>query len=146
MRLVRQRLHGFRNLRPPLKRLFHGKNQIHQQLLFSVDVCMTLGQLHPILANNENNTTREFINRMNNKTFRSNMTFISDHTYIGGTCKAATLTGKHCATIFMMSMIRLRNYTRMELYIALFLVEKTMHYEMILFVFLKMKVIFLSLE
>ena len=32
----------------------------------------------------------------------------------------------------MMSKIHLQNYTRMELYIALFLVEKTMHYETIL--------------
>lgn len=41
----------------------------------------------------------EFVNRMNNKTFRSNMTLISDHTYIVGTCKAATLTGKQCEAL-----------------------------------------------
>lgn len=44
---------------------------------------------------------------------------------------------KHCAAIFMMFMIHFQNYTTMELYIALLLVEKTMHYEMILFAFLK---------
>ena len=90
---------GHENKNGCLKRLIHGKNQIHQQLLFSVDVCITLGQLYPILASNEDDTTMEFINRISNKAFRSNMTLISNHTYIVGVCKAATLTSKQCQAL-----------------------------------------------
>ena len=81
------------------KRLTHGKNQIHQQLLFSVDVCITLGQLHPILVSNKDETTMELINRISNKAFRSNMTLISNHTYIVGACKAAAFTSKQCQAL-----------------------------------------------
>lgn len=124
-----------------LKRLFHGKNQIHQQLLFSVDVSITLGQLHPILANNEGDTTMEFINQLNNKAFKSNMTLISDHTYIVGTCKVTALTSKQCQALCCnthdVHEIFMKLYKDGVIYIALFLVEKAMHYDTILFAFIK---------
>ena len=59
-----------------LKRLFHGKNKIHQQLLFGIDVCITLQLLYPILSSQEDSSMTEFIDRVNNNVSRSNMTLI----------------------------------------------------------------------
>lgn len=92
---------GHENKNGCLKKLFHGKNQIHQQLLFSIDVCVSLQLLHPILNNHEDVATMDFINRVSNRTYRSNMTSINSHTYIVGPCKASVLTSKqsqafHC--------------------------------------------------
>ena len=64
---------GMENKNGCLKRLFHGRNKIHQQLLFSVDVCITMQLLYPILSAEEDSCVMQFIDRANNKMCRSNM-------------------------------------------------------------------------
>ena len=87
---------GCENKNEHLKRLFHGKNQIHQQLLFSVDVSITLQLLRPALSVHEHVTTMNFIDCLNNLALRSNMSVIREHMYITGSCKATNLTEKQC--------------------------------------------------
>ena len=94
---------GSENKNGCLKTLFHGKHQIHQQLLFSVDVRITLQLLHPSLSIHEDDSTMRFIDHVTNAVPRSNMTFISDHMYMVGPCKATILTDEqsqafHCRT------------------------------------------------
>lgn len=93
---------GSENKNGRLKTLFHDKHQIHQQLLFSVDVRIMLQLLHPIHSVHDE-SSMGFINHVTSAVPRSNMTFIRDHMYIVGPCKATDLTVEqsqafHCCT------------------------------------------------
>lgn len=80
---------GSENKNGCLKRLFRGKNQIHQQLLFSINVSITMQLLHPALSSHEDASTMEFIDHISKAAPKSNITMISDHMYIA-------LTDKQC--------------------------------------------------
>ena len=66
-----------------LKHLFHGKNRIVNQLLFNVDVSLTLQLLHPRLLAIEDDDVLSLLT-CNKHRNRSNMTNIGPHTYIIG--------------------------------------------------------------
>ena len=87
---------GIENKNGCLKRLFHGKNKIHQQMLFGIDVCITLQLLYPILSSQEDSSVIEFIDQVNNNVSKSNMILMADHTYIVGASKTVTLNSKQC--------------------------------------------------
>jgi len=92
---------GSENKHGRLKTLFHGKHQIHQQLLFNVNVRISLQLLYPDLSVNEDDNTVRFINRLNGASPRSNMTSIGNHMYMVGPHKAVVFTDKlaqafHC--------------------------------------------------
>lgn len=57
---------GSENNNRCLRTLFHGKHQIYQQLLFNIDVCMTLQLLHPRLSMHEDDATMRFIDCVSN--------------------------------------------------------------------------------
>lgn len=65
-----------------LKHLFHGKNQIIHQLLFNVDVSITLQLLQPRLLEIENENVIAFLAK--DRRSSSNMISIGAHTYIVG--------------------------------------------------------------
>ena len=82
---------GSENKNGCLRTLFH---QIHQHLLFNIDVRITL---HPTLTMHKGDATMRFIDHVTNAVPRSNMTLICDHTYMVGPCKATTLSQAfHC--------------------------------------------------
>lgn len=94
---------GSENKNGHLKRLFHGRNQIHQQLLFSVDVCITLQLLRPALSEHDDASTLHYIDSVNKTAPKCNMTLISEHTYIIGPCKSTSLSNKQCLALHCMA-------------------------------------------
>lgn len=57
---------GFESMNGHLKKLFHSHNQVHDQLLFSVQVSQTLQRLHTQLAENEDERTLQFLSFCSN--------------------------------------------------------------------------------
>ncbi len=83
---------GFESKNGQLKHLFHGRNNIVNQLLFNVDVSLTLQLVHPHLVRTENERTMEYIDHVGNIAPRSTMTYICDHTYAVGPIRSTSLT------------------------------------------------------
>ncbi len=83
---------GFESKNGQLKHLYHGKNNIVNQLLFNVDVSLTLQLVHPHLVRSESERTMEYIDRVSHIAPRSNMTHISQHTYAVGQIRVTTVT------------------------------------------------------
>lgn len=136
---------GSENKNGCLRTLFHGKHQIHQQLLFNIDVRITLQLLHPTLTMHEDDATMRFIDHVTNAVPRSNMTLICDHTYIIGPCKATTLTPnkvEHFIAMLTVCVIHSQNFLERELCMHQFQETEMVCYEMILFAFSKKTVLF----
>ena len=74
-------LFGFENKNGQLKRLFHGKDMIFKQLLFNVDVDLTLQFIKLHLSDSE---ATQVIDKFSRVTLRNNMTHIGTHCYIVG--------------------------------------------------------------
>jgi len=72
-----------------LKHLFHGKNQIIKQLLFNIDVSITLQLLYPELLETEDDSVISFVTKN-----RHNMTYVSQHCYIVGKTKQEKLSSE----------------------------------------------------
>ncbi len=81
---------GFESKNGHLKHLFHGKSDIIHQLLFNVDVCYTLQQVHSRLVECESEQTMTYIDRVSHLAPRSNMMSIGTHTYVIGQYKVTT--------------------------------------------------------
>ena len=75
---------GFKSMNGHLKHLFHSCNQVHDQLVFSVQVSQTLQRLHSHLAENEDERTLQFLSFCSNILPRKTMSRIASHTYIVG--------------------------------------------------------------
>ncbi len=83
-----------------LKHLFHGKHHIIKQLLFNVDISMTLQLLRPKLVEIEDDKTIAFLSR---RAPRANMNCIGNHVYTLGVIKQAKLTSQQCRVIHLVS-------------------------------------------
>ena len=79
---------GFENKNGHLKQLFHGKDNVVDQLLFNVDVRLTLQLLYPCIEQTENDRTMNYINSLKSPTYhKSKMIAIGLHTYVLGAVK-----------------------------------------------------------
>jgi len=90
-----------------LKHLFHGKHHIVQQLLFNVDIDITLQLLFPRLLQTETDNTMTYLSRRKHQVSRPNMSLISEHNYVVGVCnkvnlspEQASVLGLHSARVF----------------------------------------------
>ena len=75
---------GYENKNGHIKNFIHNKSDVVMQLLFNIDVNLTLQQFHPVLLEQESAATRSFLSHVTHTTQRSNMTAISNHTYAVG--------------------------------------------------------------
>jgi len=80
-----------------LKHLFHGKTQIINQLLFNVDLSITLQLLYPQLLEIEDDDVISFLTK--NRRSLSNMTSIGAHTYVVGKVKQEKLSPERSRVI-----------------------------------------------
>ena len=83
---------GFESNNGSLKKFFHGRYHIHKQLIFNLNIFITLQLLHPQLANDLELAT--FFNHMQRKELRSNMVILFDHTYRVGPCHLSEPTSE----------------------------------------------------
>lgn len=83
---------GFESKNGQLKYLFHSKCNITHQLLFNIDICYTLQQIHNHLTRSESEKVLNYIGTLNHTNPRSNMKSIGSHTYIVGQHKMFTPT------------------------------------------------------
>lgn len=74
-------LFAYENKNGQVKRLFHGKDMIFKQLLFNVDVNLTLQFIKLHLSDNE---ASQVIDKFSGDALRNNMTQIGTHCYIVG--------------------------------------------------------------
>lgn len=77
---------GFESKNGHLKHLFHGKAEIHHQLLFNIDVTCTLQQIHMHLLQCESEETLSYFNHYTQR--QSNR--VGNRSYIVGKCKLIT--------------------------------------------------------
>lgn len=78
---------AFENKNGHLKRYIHGRGNIVPQLMFNVDVSLTLQLVHHKLVQHESQETMDFLNSSSQLAPRSNMAQIGEHTYIIGHCQ-----------------------------------------------------------
>lgn len=90
---------GFESKNGQLKYLFHGKCNITHQLLFNVDVCHTLQQIHYHLTQVESEKVLNYVGALRHTNPRSNMKCINSHTYIVGQQKMAIPTVEQSAAL-----------------------------------------------
>lgn len=81
---------GFESKNGQLKHLFHGRTEIHHQLLFNIDVACTLQYIHVHLLQYESEETLNYLNHMHPTPKYSNC--VGEHSYIIGQCKLITPT------------------------------------------------------
>jgi len=86
---------GFESKNGQLKHLFHGKSNIIHQLLFNIDVCCTLQQVHSKLLQCESEETMKYLGHH----LKSNMKFIGQHTYAIGQYRIAMLTAEQSSAL-----------------------------------------------
>lgn len=102
---------GYESKNGKLKCLFHGKRNITRQLLFNVDVCYTLQQVHAQLTQHETERVMNYISNLNYVT-RSNMIEIGSHTYAIGQHKLLKPTTEQS--------LALHRSTNLEIYARLY--------------------------
>jgi len=86
-----------------LKHLFHGKHHIIQQLLFNVDIDITLQLLFPRLLRTETDNTVAYLSQRKYLVSRSNMKCISEHIYVVGICKKINLSSEQTSVLGLRS-------------------------------------------
>ena len=87
---------GFESKNGQLKHFFHGKAEIHHQLLFNIDVSYTLQHIHMKLLQHESDKTLSYLNYSHS---RPNMTCVGDHAYIVGKCVLTTPTNEQSSAL-----------------------------------------------
>ena len=75
---------GFESRNGHLKHLFHARSNIVDQLVFNVDLQLTLQLLHPILQQKESPKTLDFLMTTNGSVQRRGMQKVKEHTYVVG--------------------------------------------------------------
>ena len=94
----------FESMNGHLTRTFHSQTQIHDQLIFSVQVSQALQHLSTYLINNEDEKTLEFLSFCRNSLPRKNMFQIAPHVYIIGRLHYTNLTNEEHTAISMQSL------------------------------------------
>ena len=84
-------LFGFESKNGQLKRLFHGKDIIFKQIMYNIDIDMTLQLIKQSLP--ESNAT-QFIDKISHAALRNNMTRIDEHCYAVGSQFVINLTNE----------------------------------------------------
>ena len=88
---------GFESKYGYLKRFFHGKNSIHQQLIFNSDALVTLQYLR--VHSEEDHNVSMFLDHVSHKQIRSNMIDIGEHCYQIGLSMMVRLTEEQCLAL-----------------------------------------------
>ena len=96
---------------------FHSQTQIHDQLIFSVQVSQALQHLSTYLIDHEDEKTLKFLAFCQNSLPRKNMLQIAPHIYIVGTFCYTNLTDEEHTAISLQSLgsigSRLETFTRL---------------------------------
>jgi hypothetical protein len=95
---------GFESMNGHLTNMFHSRTQIHDQLIFSVQVNQALQHLSTFLTDNEDEKTLKFLSYCQNSLPRKNMLQIAPHVYMVGTLHYSNLTDEEHRAISLLSL------------------------------------------
>ena len=108
---------GFESMNGYLTGTFHSRTQIHDQLIFSVQVSQALQHLSTYLIDHEDEKTLKFLAFCQNSLPRKNMLQIAPNIYIVGTFCYTNLTDEEHTAISLQSLgsigSRLETFTRL---------------------------------
>lgn len=83
---------GYESKNGQLKHFFHGKTEIHHQLIFNIDVSYTLQHIHMQLLQCESEKTLNYLNHSNRLMTRRAMVCLGAHSYAIGQYKVTKPT------------------------------------------------------
>ena len=83
---------GYENKNGHIKHFIHNKSDVVKQLLFNLDVNLTLQQLYPNLEKHESDQVLEFLSPCAHVSRQHNMYYIANHMYAVGKLQSASLT------------------------------------------------------
>lgn len=85
---------GYENKNGHIKQFIHNRSEVVSQLLFNIDVHITLQQLYPVLTTTENSETLDFLSGVSGTDIhvRRNMMKVDDHVYAVGKLSLTVLT------------------------------------------------------
>lgn len=90
---------GYESKNGQLKHFFHGKSEIHHQLIFNIDVSYTLQYIHKQLLQCESERVLHYLNQSSQLIARHDMISLGLHSYAIGQCKMAKPTQEQSVTL-----------------------------------------------
>ena len=88
---------GYENKNGHIKRFIHNRHDVVTQLLFNIDVSVTLQLLYPVLSAHETDATVDFLSPLSHIVRRKNMVQLGDHLYSVGKIRSTNLTDEAAA-------------------------------------------------
>ena len=110
---------GYENKNGHIKHLIHNKSDVVTQLLFNLDVTLTLQQLYPLLSEYESEDTQSFLD-MGHLPQRANMMPLYDHVYSVGKIYRDALTEEQGAALQLEQGTTVHFFSRLFMDGALF--------------------------
>ena len=103
---------GYENKNGTLKRFIHNRSDVVTQLLYNIDVSVTLQHLYPVLTTSETEDTVEFLSPLNHTTVRRNMMKLGEHMYVVGKLQS-TVLGEEATALGLESGAAVQAFTRL---------------------------------